>query len=395
MIIRIKKFILTYLFFIICFLTNVMAQVSLKPEIITFSEPVNNAFSLPFSNSAAIEIFVSTIERQFAIVNFLEDRQVNITKIPLDEYKSATKSVLGMIDERNLLILSTSQICILNLEENRITNEYTTPLTVPTELTPQYFMGKLATKERPLVIAEMQPSVGQEGILDPTLHSLVYEDILARKTLSKIVLEHPLKEIPPVFWGKEIIIFKNKRKDISEPYKALDNTLSQIEHPLCDVLNNKFKNAYIWGLVFSEKFKQAIVFCRDIQTSIPFIFYVWWGNNIISPFNFGSKMLIDIKNLMLSLDQRWVFYTATFREENKIINQHYLLSFDELNYQNFAPIFLLDAKPEDRMCFISGPERIALFRSGQILLWKLPKILQKKSVAKPKATSKISTKRKK
>jgi hypothetical protein len=355
----------------------------LKPVVVPFDLPVNSAFTLPLPCRVGIEKFVSSFESQFAMVTFSGPSIIGIDTVPVDEYKGGTRNVLGSEDGNNLVLLSATELAVLDRPENRVSVEYTT---VPprSDFQTQYFQGKITGNDRLLVIAEMQPSVGEEGIVDATLHSLVYEDVRARKTLSKIVLEHPLNEQPPVFFSKDVIIYRNKRKDISEPWKALDNTLSPASHPLCALLDRELKQFLVWGLVMSDQLKHAVVYATDINTKMPAVTYVSWKSNNVSAIKMPAGMFLGQKNLMISPSGRWVFFTATMDNENKRSLNHMLVCLDPALADGFLPPQIIAVgKNEDRAAWMSEPERLVIFSKGQVSLWDLPNF----EIKKPKLKS--------
>ena len=356
----------------------------LKPVVVPFDLPVTSAFTLPLPCRVGIEIIISSFESQFATVTFSGPTIIGVDKVPVDEYKGGTRNVLGSEDGNNLVLLSATELAVLDRPENRVSVEYTT---VPprSDFQTQYFQGKITGSDRLLVIAEMQPSVGEEGVVDATLRSLVYEDVRARKTLSKIVLEHPLNEQPPVFFSKDVIIYRNKRKDISEPWKALDNTLSPVNHPLCTLLDREFRQFFIWGMVMSDRHKHAVVYSIDANTKMPAITYVSWQTNKASTIDMPAGMFLGQKNLMISPSGKWVFFTATMDNENKRSLNHMLICLDPALADGFLPPDIIAVgKNEDRAAWMSEPEGLVIFSKGQVSLWDLSKFSFKKPKSKPK-----------
>jgi hypothetical protein len=288
-------------------------------------------------------------------------------------------------------LLSATELAVLDRPGNRVTLEYTSA-SPRSDLETGYFQGKLAGSDRLLMIAEMQPSVGKEGIIDPTLHSLVYDDVRARKTLSKIVLEHPLKDYPPVFFSQDVIIYRNNRKNIAEPWKALDNTLSPVSHPLCGILDGEFKTSIIWCLVMSERLKHAVVYSVGTNIRMPSISYVSWQKRKLSTITVPTGMLLGQKNLMMSPSGKWAFFTAIIDSAGRRASAHILVSLDPALVDGFRPPRVIAAaKNEDRAAWISKPEGLVIFSKGQAALWDLSKF----EIKKPKLKSKPKPKHKK
>jgi hypothetical protein len=366
----------------------------MNPVVVPFDPPVCNAFTLPLPNRVGIEILISSFERQFATISFTDHNILSVDSVPLDESKEGIKAVLGSQNGSDLVLLQNRVISILNRETNRITDEYSTALPQPDLLT-EYFQGKMVTNsDNVLVIAEMQPSVGEEGILDPTLHSLVLENVKGRKTIKRIVFNHPLGESPPVFFSQDAIIYRNKRKDIAEPWKAVDNTLSPVNHPLCAILDSEFKQSLLWGMVISEQHKHAVIYSRAVNTKMPAITYVSWQTNRVAPVTMPTGILANQKNLMISPSGKWVFFTAITDDENKRSVDHTLLNLDPSSENGYLPPRIIAAgKLEDRAAWMSDPERLVVFCQGQVMVWDLSKFEVKKQVEEKKAKVKAGKKK--
>jgi hypothetical protein len=343
---------------------------------------------MPTPCCVGIEVFISAFERQFATLYFTNQNSISMDTVPLDEYRGGTKSVLGSQNGSDLVLLQAREIAVLNRENNRVTDEYNTSLP-RADAQVEYFQGKMIGGDRLRVVAEMQPSIDEDGVFDPTLHSLVFDDVRARKTIRKIVLNHPLGEFPPVFFGQEAVIFRNKRKDNSEAWKALDNSFSPVNHPLCAMLDREFKTFFIWGLVMSDRYRHAVVYEKDIETKTPAIAYVSWRTNKVSTVALTTGILEDIKNLMISPSGKWAFFTATAFVENKRIQNHTLLCLDPSLGDGFlTPRIIASGKNEDRVAWMTDPEALVVFGQGHASVWNLSKFDQKKPTAKVKTKPK-------
>jgi len=354
------------------------------PAVIPFTETVHGAFTLPLPCRVGIEAVVSSFESRFAIVTFSGQSIIGVDTVSAEEYKGGTRSVLGSEDEHNLVLLSAAEVAVLDRPENRVSVEYTTA-SPRADFQTKYFQGKIAGSDRLLIIAEVSPSVGEEGVVDATLHSLVYDDVRVRKTLSRIVIEHPLNEQPPVFFSKDVVIYRNKRKDASEPWKALDNTLSPISHPLCALLDREFRQFLIYGLVMSDRHRHAVVSATNADTKMPAINYISWKSSKVSSIAMPAGMFLGQKNLMMSPSGKWVFFTATIDNEGKRAMNHVLVYLDPDLPSGFLPPFVVaEGKNEDRAAWITEPEGLVVFGKGQVSLWDLSKFVPKKPKTKPK-----------
>lgn len=366
-----------------------------KPVIYPFSLPVYNAFTMLSPYCVGVEIPVSSFERQFATLYFSNGNGITLDTVPLDEYKGGTKAVLGPLDDKDLVLLQSKEIAILDRGTNTITDEYTTALP-RADATPGYFQGMMTGGARLRVIAEMQPSMDDDGMLDPTMHSLVLDDVRSKKTLRKIVLHHPLSEFPPVFFNKSVIVYRNKRKDITEPWKALDTSLSPVAHPLCAILDKEFRQTFVWGVVMADQYKHAVIYAKDMGTNAPNIFFVSWQRNVVSPFVLTTGILENVKNLIMSPSGKWVFLTAETYIENKRVQNHTLLHLDPSQPNGYyPPRILAEGKNEDRVAWISEPEGLVVFSKGQAAVWDLSTMDIKKLPEKAKRKNTSTAKRRK
>jgi hypothetical protein len=356
-----------------------------KPVIYPFALPVYSAFTMPSPYCVGVEIPVSSFERQFATLYFSSGNGITVDTIPLDEYKGGTKTVLGSLDDKYLVLLQSKEIAILDRGTNTITDEYTTALP-RADAVPGYFQGMITGGARLRVIAEMQPSMDDDGMLDPTLHSLVLDDVRSKKTIRKIVLHHPLSEIPPVFFNKNVIVYRNKRKDINEPWKALDTSLSPVAHPLCAILDKEFRQTFVWGIVMADQYKHAVIYAKDMGTNTPNVSFVSWQRNVVSSLVLTTGILENVKNLIMSPSGKWVFLTAETYVQNKRVQNHTLLHLDPSQASGYyPPRVLAEGTNEDRAAWISDPEGLVVFSKGQATVWDLSAFDGEKQVSKAKS----------
>ncbi len=334
-----------------------------------FSATVHNAFTLPYPDKAAIETKVGGDGYQFAIVTFVDRDLFLIDTISHDDFKGGTISVLGALDERKLLLLVPAGINVLDLKLKMVTDEYAT-ISPRADLEPQYFQAMLTGTEPPTVIAEIQPSIDPDGTVDPVQHSLIFDDVLRKKTMNRIPLVHPLKELPPVFFNPHFIIYRNKRMDISEPWKSLDNSLSPIRHPLCGILDTAFKESAIFGIALSDQYQSALVYFVDKQTSHPGLAFVSWHDGKVFPMVLPGGFLMGQRNLSASPSGGWAFFTALFDNSGKRTMTHFAIELDPAAKP--VPRILAAAAKNDCFAWINGGESLALFTEGKITMWNLP-----------------------
>ncbi len=358
----------------LCFFTAVgTSAVGLKPVVIPLALPVCNAYALPSRSCVGIEISISSFERQFATVYITNNTSISVDTVPLDEYKGGTKAVLGTWGGANLVLLQASEIAILNRENNTITDEYPALLPRP-DAQPEYFQGKMTGESRLRVITEMQPSFDADGVFDPTMHSLVYDDVVERKTIRRIGLSHPLGEFPPVFFGSHEIIYRNKRKDNAEPWKAVDNTLTATDHPLCALLDRTLSSAFVWSLALSDQFTRAVVFSTDVRTNRPSLLCANWRTGKVLPVFAGTGVIADVKNLMISPSGKWAFFTATTESENSRSVVHEVFALDPGLPSDFLrPHIIAPARKDDHVAWITDPEGVAIFGGGKMSVLNLSK----------------------
>ncbi len=119
----------------------------LKPDIIPFTLPVYNAYTMPTPYCVGIEIFISAFERQFVTLYFTNQNSISVDTVPLDEYRGGTKCVLGSQNGTDLVLLQSKEIAVLNRENNRVMDEYTTALP-RADAQVEYFQGKMIGGDR-------------------------------------------------------------------------------------------------------------------------------------------------------------------------------------------------------------------------------------------------------
>ena len=340
------------------------------PVTLPFPRSVHSVFTLPYPNKVAVETKAGDAGYQFAIVTFVDRDLFIVDTISTDDFKGGTISVLGALDDKKLLLLLPAGIDVLDLKLKMVTDEYAT-VSPRADLEPQYFQAVLTSTDPLSVIAEVQPSIDADGVVDPTQHSLVYDEVVRKKTKGRISLIHPLKEPPPVFLSPELIIYRNKRRDPSEPWKALDKALSPVRHPLCAVLDTAYARAAIFGIALSQQCRKAIVFSIEGSNSRPELSCVSWKDGRVTPIVVAGGDLTGLRNLMVSPSGRWAFFTASIDNAGKQWMGHCLLDLDAASSP--FPRILASASKNDRVAWINGGESLAIFGEGKISVWELPK----------------------
>jgi hypothetical protein len=353
----------------------------MKPFVMPFSRPVLAAFGLPTPNSAAIETPAGDGERQFAVVSFVNRDLYVIDTVPLDDFKGGTLSVLGSVEGTKLLLLVPSGISVLDLNMKIVTAEYASVLP-RADLTPQYFQAAVTNYSPLTVIAEIRPSIDAEGMVDPTQHSLVFDEVIRKKNNGRIPLTHPLKQFPPVFFNSDVIIYRNSRNNISEPWKALDKSFKAIQHPLCAVLDSAFTRSTVLGLALSGQYQCAIVYSVNGAPPQPIFTYISLKTHQIFPVALPGGNLVGQKNFVLSPSGRWVCFTAYFDNNGRRFMNHFVL--DLQSGAGLVPSILAAASKSDCAVWMSEPEALAIFSAGKVSVWDMPKNEIIKTNAKPK-----------
>lgn len=352
-----------------------------KPVVMPFSLHVLSAFTLPTPNSAAIETPAGDGERQFAVISFVNRDLYVIDTVPVDDFKGGTLSVLGAVEGTKLLLLLPSGISVLDLNMKIVTAEYATVLP-RADLTPQYFQAAVTNYSPLSVIAEIRPSIDAEGMVDPTQHSLIFDEVKRKKNNGRIALIHPLKQFPPVFFNPDVIIYRNGRNNISEPWKALDKSFTAIQHPLCAVLDSAFAKSTVLGLFVSEQHQSAIVYSVNGATSLPVFTYISLKTHQIFPIALPGGVLVGQKNFMLSPSGRWVCFTAYFDNNGRRFMNHFVL--DLQSGEGLVPRILAAASKNDCAAWMNEPEALAIFSAGRVSVWDMPRDEVIKTNAKPK-----------
>jgi hypothetical protein len=350
---------------------------SFKPVIMPFRLPVVKVISLPIPSCVAVQTPAGENERQLVFVTFVNRDYFVLDPVPLDDFTGRIISVLGTIDETKLLLLQPSGLSVFDLRMKIVTAEYATVMP-RIDLEPQYFQAMVVNNDPLTVIAEIQPSIDSEGVVDPTQHSLVFDEVKRKKTNGRISLMHPLKEHPPVFFNSDIIIYRNSRKDISEPWKALDKSFTPVQYPLCTLLDTTFKRSIIWEIALSRQYRCAVVYAVDRVTSLPAFTYV--SSDRTLPIPLPAGILVGQKNFMLSPSGRWVFFTAYLDNNDNRTMNHFVLDL-ELGPAT-VPRMLAEAAKNDGAAWMNSPEALVIFSAEKVCVWDMPKSQGKKATVK-------------
>jgi hypothetical protein len=348
------------------------------PLVIPFKAQVDQAFAVDLPRTVAVELFENPFENRFALLSLSDKNKISLSKFPFDQYNGRGRAAIGQISATTLALRLISDITILDFEKRKVVFTHRTALPRK-DIVPEYFNAKIADAGKMLVIAELTPSKGSDGQLDPYLHSLVLDNGKDGKTLKTIMLGHAFEDDSPVFFFSDIILYRIKRSDKNEPWKALDNTLTPVSHPLCAFLDRHCASLVVRNMAVSPKFQHGLLFCFDAAKNTMSLLYLSWKSNSFSPVPLQLTNLFAAPRFMISPSEKWGFMTLETDSDTTKELYHVLVYLDPALPTGFLQPFVLNkGEVEDRVAWMTGPEGLVIFSEGHLSWWDLSKFDPKK-----------------
>jgi hypothetical protein len=352
----------------------------IPPVVIPLNKLVMTAYPNNKKRSICIEEYKTQFEYQLSILSITEQNKLKLHTFPLDAYDGGCIEWLGNINSSQMWFLSKGSINTLDFEKQKMLLQYYGKLS-RNDVTPTYYRAKIVNNERMLVIDLMTPSADSNGELNMLMYSLLLEDLKAKKTLKSVPITCPsMGETPPIFFAPDIIIYRNDREDSTELWKALDNTLTEVEHPLCKILNEHFKSSYVWELSISSANRHALLQCSDPETRAVSFWHLSWLDSLkITQVPSTVPYNLDETHFSISPSGKWVHYIGDPSIEATENKSHVLTYMDPALPDGFLPQFIVfTGKSQDCVTWMNDPEGLVIISEGVLFWWDLSKFDPKK-----------------
>ena len=342
------------------------------PIVIPFSPAVVQAYPIHRQHSVGVEIFKSQLVTPLSLLSITDNNKIKLEQFPLNEYDGGAH---GIVPQNNPLLLALRTkygITVLDLEKKKKVVEYDTWLTK--DLLAGLFQSKMVDSKKMLAISDIDPSADTDGLAYRGLHSLVLQDLLLNKTISRVIVGYTYKgETPPVFFASDVIIYKKDRENRDEPWKTLDNSLRPVEHQVGKILDEQCKSQYIFDMAISAVHKCAVASCYDETAQRSTLRFLSWQTNTVLEIPLHFHHVAQETRLMLSPSEKWVCVTACPDDHER--NCYFALIYlDPSLPDGFCkPIVFSPKNDRDIITWMTEPEGLVIFSEGHLSWWDLSK----------------------
>jgi hypothetical protein len=342
------------------------------PIVIPFSPAVVQAYPIHRQHSVGVEIFKSQLVTPLSLLSITDNNKIKLEQFPLNEYDGGAH---GIVPQNNPLLLALRTkygITVLDLEKKKKVVEYDTWLTK--DLLAGLFQSKMVDSKKMLAISDIDPSADTDGQTYRGLHSLVFQDLLLKKTISRVIVGYTYKgETPPVFFASDVIIYKKDRENRDEPWKTLDNSLRPVEHQVGKILDEQCKSQYIFDMAISAVHKCAVASCYDETAQRSTLRFLSWQTNTVLEIPLHFHHVAQETRLMLSPSEKWVCVAAC-PDDHESNCYFALIYLDPSLPDGFCkPIVFSPKNDRDIITWMTEPEGLVIFSEGHLSWWDLSK----------------------
>lgn len=212
-------------------------------------------------------------------------------------------------------------------------------------------------------------------------YEFVLDDVFNAVRLKVRPLESPARSFP-VYFTPSYAFF---RENWESPWKALDNSLSEVSHPLVDLLNEDPSDSVVAvlddNMHLSEKHKHAFIITYSQAVSKDQLFLASWHSEPkFTPIPVDSSMVAGGRRLVkspncntMSPSGKWVYFATDGGDHLK--DTHYLIYLDPAIPGGFLPPMRLPIEGHvDVSGWMTTPEGLVLHKDEQLLYWDLSKV---------------------
>lgn len=245
-------------------------------------------------------------------------------------------------------------------------------------LSTEYSYGKCFSGNPMKLMSVFKPFIDDSnGII--LSQSIVIDDLQENKTIKRLQVRN---NRPPFisFFSNATIYRDGMVNTTFLKWKAVDDSLEPIEHPLVPVLNDFNDTFRIEQFQASETQECALVsgytVIMDEKVGPTKFMVIPWKQNspaipIFLPENLLPSQYLSEKNFLLSPSGKWLFFTAA---ENRGDDRYFLTYIDKNLPTYYAPPIEIDTDGDDfEVTWMKEPEGFVLHTGKILRYWDLSK----------------------
>jgi hypothetical protein len=307
---------------------------------------------------------------RWAIATISQDK-INLDEFPEKEFSISTAKALPQKDSDLLYVMTPKSVDLLDWRTRKVIDRFCdNSKTIANGLD----LSKIADYKNGVAISVFN----YDGEDDEIHRAFVIDDILNKKRLKEVPIPDYSRQFP-VYFTPSYTIY---RQNWQTPWRALDNDLNQITHPLVDLLNKDPSDSVFAvindNMLVSEEQRHAFISTYSKVAKKDMLFLArWYGNAEVIPIPIDSAATSDGQRLVktpnlntISPSGKWVYFATDGGNYHK--DSHYLIYLDPQLPTGFLPPFKLTIEGEvDLASWITKPEGLVVYKEGQLLCYDL------------------------
>lgn len=306
----------------------------------------------------------------------VDETDLDFSMVPSKKFRSILDSrPLPQQDPSLLYVKTQSTLALLDMKSQTVTHRYTD---FSKSIEVGYDLSKVIDHNKGDVLSLFHWFPKSRRVMQPNMLFAV-DNLIEERRVKQLEIESPFDPFPVHFTPS----FTFFRPNYDVPWKALDNDLNEIGHPLVDILN---KNDSVFSpshedFFISEKFKHALcISYNQIMKKDMLFLLTWHGDPTVTPIpvdsalTSGGRRLIgsSSKNTM-SPSGKWVYFAI--EGTNVLEDTHFLVYLDPALPTGILPPIQLPIEGSvDASGWMTTPEGLVLYKDEHLLYWDLSQI---------------------
>jgi hypothetical protein len=314
----------------------------------------------------------------------IQGEDISIDAIPENQFKSCEGKALQQKDNDTLYVKNTKTMVLLNWrEKKKLAYFYDISKSININLE----LSKILDYQKGIALSLF--SYFDENSNE--FFQFVIDDILNKKRLKEVQVPH---FIPPlsVYFTPSFVFYQYNQKNYSSPWKAIDNALNEVQHPLIDLLNANIRepvfNVFDDNMLISEKLEHALIisYCPAFKKDMLFL-AAWYGHPRVQPIVFdesevGVRRLFSSPNhATMSPSGKWVYFCAD--GQGKLPDSHFIIYLDPALPNGYLPPFKLGIEGKVSSAgWMTAPEGLVLYKDAKLFHFDLSRFNSKQMTGK-------------
>ncbi|MBN1578441.1 MAG: hypothetical protein JW913_17905 [Chitinispirillaceae bacterium] len=338
-----------------------------------FSKPV--IFMFPMMRLNTIGVYYGFEEHEKITFVTLSGDKMDRDNFKGEGFDGYMTAVYPQVDPDQLTIAQKSSVGVLDFNLGKQIIDYR-PKMPNYNIRNEYEAGKIINPSNQIVLSLFHPHITPEN-KSFFSYSLVLEDLKNGKVLKRLCVKE--ESLETIFLGKKYSYFLESTSDgktIFDNWRAVDDNLEFIEHPLMPILTDQWKVFRSDAVLISESQECAVAYgaLRSDKKGTQFFQITPWAENrppvpVILPGNRKPSPYILRKTFLLSPSGKWLFFVAAPERGD---DSYYLMYIDKTLPNYYLPPIEINVGGEDfSVTWMQDPEGFVVHDGKRLRYWDL------------------------